>query len=77
MRLIDTVLDLYLVVVLIRVIMSWVDFGRNQFTDIIYKLTEPVLAPIRNVLPSTGGIDFSPFVLMLGIYLLRRILFGM
>jgi YggT family protein len=37
-------------------------------------LTEPVLAPIRRLLPSSAGIDISPMVLLLGIRLLKRVL---
>ncbi len=61
-------------VVLGRVLMSWIDprFERplGQF---LYSLTEPFLAPIRNVLPKTGAFDFSPIVLLLGLGLLMRI----
>ena len=35
-------------------------------------LLDPLLRPIRNILPSTGGLDFSPMVLLLGLYLLQR-----
>jgi YggT family protein len=62
------------VVVLGRVLMSWVDprFERplGQF---LYSLTEPFLAPIRNILPSAGMLDLSPLVLLLGLGLLMRL----
>lgn len=62
------------VVVLGRVLMSWIDprFERplGQF---VYSLTEPFLAPIRKVLPQTGMFDFSPLVLLLGLGLLLRL----
>ena len=38
---------------------------------IVYKLTEPALAPIRTVLPAVGGLDLSPLVLLLALRLLR------
>lgn len=56
----------YSLVVLVRVIISWIQLPPNhpvvQFTR---ALTEPVLAPIRKVLPAGGGLDFSPLILLL------------
>ena len=77
------VLNLYTWVVIIGAILSWlIAFGvvnmRNEFVrtawNLFLALTEPLLRPIRNVLPSTGGIDLSPIVLLLGIMLLERII---
>ena len=52
--------------VLGRVIVSWVDpMGRNQVSSWLIRATEPLLAPIRRLLPQSGMIDFSPLVLML------------
>ena len=49
--------------VFLRAIMSWIIPGQaNLFTDILYHVTEPVLSPLRRILPRTGGIDFAPFV---------------
>ena len=54
------------VLVLGRVLVSWVDpMGRNQISGFLIQVTEPMLAPIRRMLPSTGMIDFSPLILML------------
>ena len=54
------------VLVLGRVIVSWVDpMGRNQLSSWLIQATEPMLAPIRRLLPQTGMMDFSPLVLML------------
>ena len=61
--------------------MSWlVAFGvvnmRNQFirmvVDILYRLTEPLLRPIRRILPNLGGVDISPVILLLGLFFMRR-----
>ena len=61
--------------------MSWlVAFGvlnvRNQFirmvVDLLYRLTEPVLRPIRRMLPNLGGVDISPVILLLGLFFLRE-----
>lgn len=66
------VLVLWLLV-LGRVLVSWVDpMGRNAVSRSIVMLTEPMLAPIRRLLPQTGMIDFSPLILMLGLGVLLR-----
>jgi len=59
-------------VVLARVLMSFVDpAGHSPFAPFIISTTEPLLAPIRRILPRTGMVDFSPFIacLLLGILL--------
>lgn len=59
--------------VLGRVLVSWVDPGaRNSVSRYLVAMTEPLLAPIRRVLPQTGMIDFAPLVLMLGLGVLLR-----
>lgn len=59
--------------VLGRVLVSWVDpRGSNQLSAFLIQATEPMLAPIRRLLPSTGMIDFSPLILMLILGVLMR-----
>lgn len=73
--LIDGVIDLYSLIVLGRVLLSWVDVSRdNPAASAVYRVTEPVLAPVRRVLPETGGVDFSPLVVLFGLRLLRMLL---
>lgn len=69
--------------VIIQAIMSWlVAFGvintRNRLVyligDFLYRLTEPLLRPIRRVLPDLGGIDLSPVVLLLAIVFAQNVL---
>jgi len=61
--------ELYTVILLARVLLSWVQVDpNNPLVKIIYQLTEPLLAPIRRLLPQSGGMDFSPigaFVVLL------------
>jgi len=67
------VLVLWLLV-LGRVLVSWVDpTGRNMVSQYLVGMTEPLLAPIRRVLPQTGMIDFAPLVLMIGLGVLLRV----
>jgi YggT family protein len=77
------VLDLYIWLLIAAAVLSWlvafnVVNSRNQFVamlgDFIYRVTEPVLRPIRNMLPSLGGIDVSPVVVILIIILIKDII---
>lgn len=66
------VLALWLLV-LGRVLVSWVDpMGRNSISRYLVAFTEPLLAPIRRLLPQTGMFDFAPLILMLGLGVLLR-----
>ena len=78
--LIDAILGLYILVVFVMVVMSWlISFNvinrHNKFVDMVWRtvtgLTEPVLGPIRRSLPSMGGIDISPVILLFGIMFLQ------
>jgi YggT family protein len=72
MRIVATLIDLYSIVVLVAVVMSWIRADRRHpLVAIVYKLTEPALAPIRRVLPVVGGLDFSPIVLLIALQVLR------
>jgi YggT family protein len=75
LRLLATLLDGYSLVVLAAVVMSWAQMGRQHpLARIVYDLTEPALAPLRRLLPSVGGLDFSPMVLLLILRTLRDLL---
>jgi YggT family protein len=52
------------------------DFLRQVY-DSINRLLEPVLRPIRNIMPNTGAIDFSPLVLIIALQILTRVLIGL
>ncbi|MGH2427534.1 MAG: YggT family protein [Candidatus Limnocylindria bacterium] len=58
-----------------RVIVSWVmPQGGGGLVAFIYQATEPILAPIRRLLPPTGGIDWSPLIAMLLLGVIVRVL---
>jgi YggT family protein len=60
-----------------RVLISWIDpMGNMRVTQILREITEPILAPIRSVLPNFGMIDLSPLVAMLLIQLLHGLIRG-
>ncbi len=69
--LLDYVLYIYMWIIIIRALISWVNPDPwNPIVRFLYQVTEPVLRPIRRRLPATG-IDFSPLVVILGIYFLQ------
>ena len=68
-------IDLYSLVVLVAVILSWVPLDRRHpLMTIARGLTQRVLAPIRKVLPPMGGLDFSSMVLLIALQLLKELL---
>jgi YggT family protein len=80
---IDLALQLYVWIVIAMAIFSWlVAFNvvntRNPVVgmigDFLYRITEPVLRPIRNVMPNLGGIDISPVILFLIIVFIRYVI---
>ena len=82
--LIDTVISLYIWVVVIGVVLSWLVHFRvvntsNPFVyrvgEVVYRITEPALRPIRNVLPNIGGIDISAIVLIVALLFVQNLIF--
>jgi len=80
----DNVVSLYIWVLIINAIISWlVAFSvlntSNRFVysllEISYKLTDPTLSFIRKYIPSIGSIDISPIILILGLMFLRNLVF--
>ena len=58
-----------------RVLLSWVDpMGNMRITQIIRDITEPLLAPIRSLMPNMAMFDFSPIIVMLLLQALRSLL---
>lgn len=58
-------------IMIIRALMSWVSQGRSPMDYLLHQLTEPLMAPIRRILPAMGGIDFSAMVVILILYLIN------
>jgi YggT family protein len=82
--LVDTIITLYIWILIASAVLSWlVVFNvvntRNQIVnsigDFLYRVTEPVLRPIRSIMPNLGGIDISPVILIIGLLFLRQLIF--
>ena len=73
---IDIVLLRYMIIIFARAVISWVSPDPyNQIVIFLYRVTEPLLRPIRRLLPMHNtGIDFSPFIVILVIIFLRLFL---
>ncbi len=68
-------LFVFVITVLIfgRVLVSWIDpMGRNQVSSFLIQSTEPILAPVRRMLPPMGMLDLSPMIVLIVLTLLLR-----
>lgn len=75
MGLLLQLIEIYSYVVLAAVIASWVAPGSDHpIVRFLDRVTEPVFAPVRKVLPPMGGFDLSPIVVLVGLNLLTRLL---
>lgn len=75
LTLLTLLLEAYLIVILVRVVFSWISpFPTNPVSRLAWDLTEPVLAPIRRALPPMSGIDLSPLVVWLVVIILLSVL---
>jgi len=82
--LISELIWLYIYILIASAVLSWLiafnvvntrnDVVRN-IANFLYVATEPVLRPIRNMLPAMGGIDISPLVLMIGLIFLEKLIY--
>lgn len=73
--LIDLLATFFFWAILAVIIISWIaPDGRNPAAQLLWSLTEPVLAPARRLLPPLGGIDFSPMLVVFVIYVIRAYL---
>lgn len=68
-------LTIYIWIIIIRVLISWVNPDPfNPIVQILHRLTDPVLEPVRRRLPDFGGLDVSPIVVLLVIFFLQNFL---
>ncbi len=73
--LVATIVFVFQIALVLRVVLSWFPSGGPRpLTEILHKITEPVLGPVRRVLPSFGGLDLSPVIVILVLNVIVQVL---
>jgi len=74
-QLIDLLLSIYIWIIIARAIISWITpYPYHPLVRFLYKVTDPVLAPIRKIIPPIGGIDISPVIVIFIIFIIQNLL---
>jgi len=76
---VNFIFNFFITMVFARVILSWVRVSPYHPTwgpvvNFIHQVTEPIMAPVRNIMPAMGGFDFSPIVVLFGLSFLQNII---
>ena len=79
LKIINNIFQLLNLLIIIRVLLSWFNFNlNNQFVQILFAITEPILAPFRNLLSSFNmGIDISPMIAIMALNFIRNFLINL
>ncbi|HEX3010839.1 MAG TPA: YggT family protein, partial [Syntrophomonadaceae bacterium] len=73
-QVVDIIFEVLVWMIIARCVLSFVRHDpRQPVIRFIYDVTEPVMAPFRRIIPSTGGLDFSPIIAVLAVEFVRRI----
>ncbi len=74
-RVVDAFIEVYIILIVIYSLGSWFpQFTENSFFDFLAKIIEPPLELIRRIVPPIGGLDLSPAVLIILLYVLQHVL---
>ena len=74
-QLVDLFLTIYIWIIIARAIISWVNPDPyHPLVRFLYKVTEPVLAPVRRIIPPIAGIDISPVIVIFVIFFIQNFL---
>ncbi len=73
-EILETIVYVFIFATVARAILSWFQGGYNPLTRLLDSLSDPLLLPIRRVLPAVGGLDFSPFVLVIVLMLVLKLI---
>lgn len=75
LSLLSLLLQFYSLIIIIRVVITWLPIDQySPAVRFLYEITEPVLAPIRSLLPQGMGLDFSPLIVLVLITVIQRLL---
>lgn len=70
-------IELLIILIVVSSVLSWFrPDPRNIFVKIVHGIVDPLLHPIRAILPSPGGLDFSPMIVILILWFLQKLLMG-
>ena len=76
-QLIDGLFDIVNLLLLVRVLLSWITHNpHHPIIEWVYRLTDPILKPFKNMIPVTSSIDLSPMLAFMFLLILRRIIFS-
>ena len=74
---IDYLVNAVLIAIFVRAILSWFPVNRdNPIVAVVFQITDPILAPVRRIMPARGFIDLSPMVTIIVIAVIREVLRG-
>ena len=74
-EIVDTFLLIMQFAIIGRAILSWFDRGgQNPISQVLIQITEPIIAPVRQIMPRTGFIDLSPMITIFAIIIIRQML---
>ena len=74
-QLVNLVFGVFELLILARVLLSWINASPySPFVQFLHNVTEPILAPVRRLLPPTGMLDLSPVVVLIAAMVLQRII---
>jgi len=77
-NIVNVMFEVYSFLIIAQVLMSWIPHDRyHPVFRFIEEITEPVLTPFRRLIPSVGGIDFSPIIALMALELVRRIILSL
>lgn len=70
------IINIYELILIVRIILTWVPHNAYHPAALfLYKITDPIIAPVRKVIPPIMGIDFSPIIVFLALGFVKRALF--
>ena len=74
---IDYLVNAVLIAIFVRAILSWFPVNRdNPIVAVVFQITDPILSPVRRIMPARGIIDLSPMVTIIVIVVIREVLRG-
>ena len=74
-ELLGLTITVFVVSIFIEIILSWISPGNyNSMTDVMMRFNQPLLNPVRRLMPDTGGFDLSPLVVLVGLQLLKMLI---